>query len=214
MWLHPDHPAWHLVQRGQSGSTAFPAILWPAPRMESSNRCSAANLTAWLTSPSVLQSTMRPGRRSIMAFQIVQASSYPLESGVSKSPSRALPKAATSSALSETLAPSSEVRSGTGGLQGSFLGWIEVTTIHRKKRRSTDLGSAPGVKATQAHQALRLSREHRIDLRQIVRRRQLPSAPNRSSHDPAVTSGHRRLHRYPPDPKPKQRGRARVPPHR
>ena len=93
---------------------AFPAMLWPAPKMASRSPCSAANLTAEETSSSVRQSTMRPGCRSIIPFQRARASSYWAESGVIKSPSRESFSAPTALSLTVTLPPSSVVRSGIG----------------------------------------------------------------------------------------------------
>jgi hypothetical protein len=55
--------------------TALPAMLCPPPRTESSSRCSRANPTARITSAAPAARTMTAGLRSIIAFQIVRASS-------------------------------------------------------------------------------------------------------------------------------------------
>ena len=77
--------------------TAFPAMLWPAPQTDRSTPCSRAKFTARVTSPSLRQSTMRPGRRSIMAFHIDRASSYSTDSEVSRLPERESRRAAIAS---------------------------------------------------------------------------------------------------------------------
>ena len=111
--------------------TAFPAMLWPAPKMESRTPCSAANFTDSLTSPSARQTTMRSGRRSIMAFHSDRASSYSADSGVSRSPTSASPRAATASSLTGALPPSGVVRFGMVSSTGAFLVSLSV---HARRR--------------------------------------------------------------------------------
>ena len=54
--------------------TARPAMLWPPPRTEVSSRYLRAKRTAWTTSAVPVQRAIRPGRRSIIAFQIWRVS--------------------------------------------------------------------------------------------------------------------------------------------
>ncbi len=49
--------------------TARPAMLWPPPRTDSRNWCWRAKRTACCTSAVPVQRRIRPGRRSIIAFQ-------------------------------------------------------------------------------------------------------------------------------------------------
>ena len=55
--------------------TAVPAMLWPPPRTASVSPLSRAKRTAWTTSLTSVQRTIIAGLRSIIAFQIVRASS-------------------------------------------------------------------------------------------------------------------------------------------
>ena len=65
---------------------ALPATLWPPQRTLGGRPCSRATVTAATTSEVLVQRRMRPGRRSIMAFQIVRARSYSAWSGPMMSP--------------------------------------------------------------------------------------------------------------------------------
>ena len=67
---------------------ALPAMLCPPPRTASSSPLSRANPTPRTTSAVVAQRAMTAGRRSIIAFQILRASSYEPSPGRSTSPPR------------------------------------------------------------------------------------------------------------------------------
>ena len=54
---------------------ALPAMLWPPPLTASSRLCARANATACTTSAVPRQRAISAGRLSIIAFQIVRASS-------------------------------------------------------------------------------------------------------------------------------------------
>jgi hypothetical protein len=53
----------------------FPAMLWPAPWMAVRSSWRAAKRTASTASWALAQATISPGRLSIIAFQMVRASS-------------------------------------------------------------------------------------------------------------------------------------------
>ena len=61
--------------RSPPSPTALPAILWPPPRTEMARSCATANRMARTTSAAPAQRTTRSGERSIIAFQMVRASS-------------------------------------------------------------------------------------------------------------------------------------------
>ena len=71
--------------------TALPAMLWPPPRTASRSFASRANLTVLTTSAALIQRATTAGRRSIIAFQIVRAASYPSSPGKARVP-RILPR--------------------------------------------------------------------------------------------------------------------------
>ncbi len=73
--------------------TELPAMLWPPLRTASSRFSSRAVLTAWVTSAASRQRAASAGERSIMAFQIVRAASYPSSPGNTTGP-RILPRSA------------------------------------------------------------------------------------------------------------------------
>ena len=54
---------------------ALPATLWPPQRTAGGSPCSRATVTAATTSWVLVQRRIRPGRRSIMAFQTSRACS-------------------------------------------------------------------------------------------------------------------------------------------
>ena len=55
--------------------TALPVMLWPPPLTETSSRWSRAKRTAAMTSAGPAQRAINAGRRSIMPFQTLRASS-------------------------------------------------------------------------------------------------------------------------------------------
>ena len=66
--------------------TALPAMLWPPPRTARRSFASRASLTVLMTSAAPMHRATTAGRRSIMAFQIVRAASYPSSPGKARVP--------------------------------------------------------------------------------------------------------------------------------
>ena len=89
--------------------TALPAMLWPPPRTARRSFSSRANLTALMTSAAPRQRATKAGRRSIIAFQIVRAASYPSSPGRATVP-RSLPRKAVTMSSGMILVVASSVR--------------------------------------------------------------------------------------------------------
>jgi hypothetical protein len=79
--------------------TEWPGRLWPPPRTATSRSCSAANVTAPITSAALAQRAISAGRRSKAPFQIRRAASYPSLERFSTGPRCRARKSAMSEAL-------------------------------------------------------------------------------------------------------------------
>ncbi len=117
--------------------TAFPAMLWPPPRIESRSRCSRATLTARMTSAVPAARMTAAGRLSIIAFQIVRACSYPGSPGRQSAPRSWLRRESRTSSVGAQVVPSLPSKV-TLVIGVSSLKPLVVRSDGRPRRRSAD----------------------------------------------------------------------------